>query len=107
MREHYADQFYYLNFEDERLSAFTVNDFDMLHEIFIEIFGVHSVFYFDEIQNIDQWELYVRHMQDSGYKFFLTGSNASLLSKEMGTKLTGRHLDLELFPFSFQEYLHF
>lgn len=107
MQEHFNNQFFYLNFEDERLLSFTVNDFEMLYEIFVELFGERNVFYFDEIQNIDHWEMYVRRKQESGYKFFLTGSNASLLSKEMGTKLTGRHVDLELFPFSFFEYLQF
>ncbi len=97
--------FYYLNFEDERLLRFTVNDFNKLYESFVELHGERNIFYFDEIQNIEQWEIYVRRMQDSGFKFFLTGSNASLLSKEMGTKLTGRHLDIELFPFSFAEFL--
>lgn len=105
MQEHFDNQFFHLNFEDERLLSFTVNDFEILYEIFVELFGERKAFYFDEIQNIDRWEMYVRRMQESGYKFFLTGSNASLLSKEMGTKLTGRHVDLELFPFSFHEYL--
>lgn len=107
LQRYYPDQFYYLNFEDERLLSFKVEDFNTLHEIFVELLGERKIFYFDEIQNIPQWEIYIRRMQDSGYKFFLTGSNAALLSQEMGTKLTGRHLDIELFPFSFQEYLKF
>lgn len=107
LQEHFPEQFFYLNFEDERLLKFDVADFNLLHEVFIELFGDRKIFYFDEIQNVDQWEIYIRRMQDSGYKFFLTGSNAALLSSEMGTKLTGRHLDIELFPFSFPEYLRF
>ncbi len=107
LQKHYPGQFYYLNFEDERLLHFKVTDFNLLHEVFIELFGEFKTFYFDEIQNIEDWEIYVRRMQDSGYKFYITGSNASLLSKEMGTKLTGRHIDIELFPLSFHEYLKF
>lgn len=98
---------YYLNFEDERLINFGVADFNNLYEIFLELFGERKVFFFDEIQNVPQWERFVRRMQDSGNKFFITGSNASLLSKELGTKLTGRVIVAELYPFSFIEFLHF
>ena len=98
---------YYLNFEDERLINFKTEDFDALHEIFIELYGDNLPFFLDEIQNIENWEVFVRRLYKQGYKFYITGSNASMLSHEMGTKLTGRHVDLELFPFSFKEYLQF
>jgi hypothetical protein len=103
----YKQGVYYLNFEDERLIEFNVEDFNTLYEIFIENFGEREVFFFDEIQNVEKWEIFVRRMQDKGYKFFITGSNASLLSKELGAKLTGRCINLELYPFSFQEFLFF
>jgi predicted AAA+ superfamily ATPase len=73
----------------------------------IELFGERKVFFFDEIQNVKKWEMFVRRMQERGFKFFVTGSNASLLSKELATKLTGRTVMLELYPFSFNEYLTF
>ncbi|MFH1902883.1 MAG: ATP-binding protein [Candidatus Omnitrophota bacterium] len=75
------------------------------YEILLELFGEKKVFFFDEIQNAPQWENFVRRMQDSGFKFYLTGSNASLLSKELGAKLTGRSISVELYPFSFLEFL--
>jgi len=103
----YKDEAYYLNFEDERLIDFKLSDFDALYETFIELFGEKKTFFFDEIQNIKGWEAFVRRMYDRKFKFFLTGSNASLLSKELGTRLTGRFLPIELFPFSFQEFLKF
>ncbi|NQU17425.1 MAG: ATP-binding protein [Candidatus Saganbacteria bacterium] len=103
--KYYKDSFYYLNFEDERLMDFKVSDFNALYEVFIELFGEKKTFFFDEIQNIKGWERFVRRMHESGFKFFITGSNASLLSAELGTKLTGRFLPLELFPFSFREFL--
>ena len=53
------------------------------------------------------WERFVRRLHDEGYKFVVTGSNASLLSQELGTRLTGRSIRIELFPFSFQEFLLF
>lgn len=95
----------FMNFDDERLVNFTVADFQILHETFIELFGDQNVFYFDEIQNIPGWERFVRRLHDNGNKVFLTGSNATMLSRELGTHLTGRYLSFELFPFSFHEYL--
>ena len=59
---------------------------------------------FDEIQIIDGWEIYIRQKLDEGFNVIITGSNASLLSRELGTKLTGRHITKELFPFSFAEF---
>ena len=101
------NNFYYLNFEDERLINFEPGDFNNLYEIFIEVFGKRKVFFFDEIQNVQKWEMFVRRMQDIKCKFFITGSNASLLSKELGTRLTGRSVAVSLYPFSFREFLLF
>ncbi len=107
MDQFYKNSCYYLNFEDERFLSFTAQDFNMLYETLIETMGEKKVFFLDEIQNIPAWENFVRRMQDQGFKFFITGSNATLLSKELGTKLTGRYVSLELLPFSFREYLSF
>ncbi|MFH1856601.1 MAG: ATP-binding protein [Candidatus Omnitrophota bacterium] len=107
IQRHYKDKFYYLSFEDERLLNFSLADFNQLYEVFLEVFGEKKVFFFDEIQNVAEWELFVRRMQEREFKFFITGSNASLLSKELGTRLTGRYVMLELFPFSFREFLRF
>jgi len=95
----------YLNFEDPRLSGFDIDDFNRLQEM-VSSKGIHILF-FDEIQNVEKWENFVRFRLDEGYKVFITGSNASILSRELGTKLTGRHISKELFPFSFKEYLSF
>ncbi len=97
--------FYYFNFEDPRTAAFEVNDFQKLRDVFIEEYGKADCYFFDEIQNAQKWELFVRQMLDKRMHFVLTGSNASLLSKELGTRLTGRHIRFELFPFSFREFL--
>lgn len=98
---------YYLNFDDERLLHFTKDDFQQLHETFIELYGVQKTFYFDEIQNIKYWEFFIRRLHNEGNKVYITGSNANLLSKELGTHLTGRHIQVELYPFSFKEFLDF
>ncbi len=100
-------EFYFVNFEDERLLNFQIKDFDLLHETLISLFGEKKTFLFDEIQNVPQWERFVRRLHDQGYKFVVTGSNASLLSQELGTRLTGRSIRVELFPFSFREFLAF
>lgn len=98
---------YYLNFDDERLVNFKLEDFQLLYETFIEIYGQENIFYFDEIQNIVGWERFVRRLNDEGKKVFVTGSNATLLSKELGTHLTGRYLEIKMYPFSFKEFLKF
>lgn len=98
---------YYLNFDDERLIDFKVEDFDKLYEVFIELFGEQKTFYFDEIQNIQGWEVFIRRLNDYKNKIYITGSNANLLSKELGTRLTGRYVQLELFPANFKEFLDY
>ncbi len=97
---------YYLNLEDPRLGGFDLNDFNKTESIMEELYGKGGIYFFDEIQNVPQWERYIRYLVDKKEKVVLTGSNASILSKELGTKLTGRHLSYELFPFSFKEFLN-
>ncbi len=99
--------FYYLNFEDERLLDFTVDDFNVALEIFQTLYGEQKVCLFDEIQEIVGWEKFVSRLQRLGYKVFVTGSNAKLLSSELSTYLTGRHLVFRMYPFSFYEFLVF
>lgn len=102
-----ADEYYFVNFEDERFLNFSADDFNLLYETLLELFGPRKNFLLDEIQNITGWERFVRRMIDQSCKFYITGSNASLLSYELGTKLTGRYIPIELFPFSFAEFLVF
>ena len=97
----------FLNFEDPRLADFKIVDIELLEEVFADISGEQDLYYFDEIQNLTGWESYVRFLIDRDKRVVLTGSNASLLSRELGTKLTGRNLRMELFPFSYPEYLEY
>ncbi len=99
---HYAPNVVCFNFEDSRIFGFEVSDFKKLDELMGE---THPVYFFDEIQNVENWEIFVRQLHERGEKVFVTGSNASLLSKELGTKLTGRYLSHELFPFAYNEFL--
>ena len=99
---HYAPNVVCFNFEDSRIFGFEVSDFKKLDELMGE---THPVYFFDEIQNVENWEIFVRQLHERGEKVFVTGSNASLLSKELGTKLTGRYLSHELFTFAYNEFL--
>ncbi len=101
------DKFYYVNFEDERFLGFAADDANDLYGLLVELFGERGIFVVDEIQNVPGWEHFVRRFMEMGLKFYITGSNASLLSRELGTRLTGRYVPLELFPFSFAEFLRF
>jgi uncharacterized protein len=101
------DKFYYVNFEDERFLGFEAGDANDLYSFLVELFGERGVFVVDEIQNVPAWEHFVRRFMDLGLKFYITGSNASLLGHELGSHLTGRYVPVELFPFSFAEFLRF
>lgn len=102
----YFEQFYYFNFDDERLLDFEVSDFQNLMLAFRKIHTAKTIL-LDEIQNVPKWERFVRRIHDEGYKVFLTGSNAKLLGSDLASHLTGRYFKLELYPFSFKEYLKF
>jgi uncharacterized protein len=101
------DKFYYLNFEDDRFLGFQAEDANDVYQMLAETFGERQVFVLDEVQNVRGWEHMVRRFLDMGFKFYITGSNASLLSRELGSRLTGRYVPVELFPFSFGEFLRF
>ncbi|MBN2766774.1 MAG: ATP-binding protein [Paludibacteraceae bacterium] len=96
----------YCNFDDERIVPYPnlLNDIYTLH---IELYRNEPVFFFDEIQEVPGWEKFVNRMYEQGRKVFITGSNATMLSSEISSSLTGRSKVLELFPFSFSEYLRF
>ncbi len=96
----------YVNFDDERLINITSDDLNTLLEIIYSVYGNVDVFLFDEIENIKGWELFIRRLRNTK-KIILTGSNSNLLSGELSTHLTGRHIDFILFPFSFSEFLEY
>lgn len=105
IRKKLPEQDFFFNFDDERLVNFKLEDFATLQECFFELFGKQHTYYFDEIQNINGWENFVRRLYNEGNKVVITGSNARMLSKELGTHLTGRYISVETYPFSFSEYL--
>ena len=96
----------YLNIEDTRLYGLSPEDFPALLDVIGELAGDKAVF-LDEIQELVEWPRLVRSLLDRGHVLCVTGSNASLLSREVGSKLTGRHRSFEVFPFSYKEFLEF
>lgn len=96
----------FLNFDDERLIEFKTKDFNIALECFYELYKDFNYIVFDEIQNIEGWELFINRLRNK-YKIIITGSNANLLSHDMATHLTGRFSDFVLFPLSFKEFLKF
>ena len=99
------EQDYCLCFDDDRLLHFDVSDFQTMCDVFAEDFGMQKTFYLDEVQLIEGWERFVDRLYSHHNKVFVTGSNAYLLSKELGTLLTGRHLTQELWPMSLLEFM--
>lgn len=98
----------FLNFEDERFINFTHHDFDKVLQIYKEIEAPEGKTYlfFDEIQNIEGWERWVNRLYEfEDCKIFITGSNASLVSSDVSSVLTGRNRQVQLHPFSFKEFL--
>ena len=97
--------FAYFNFDNETFSVKGRLDYDELLQELRVAYGETKTILFDEIQNLPKWELFVNRLHREGYNLVLTGSNARLLSRELSTALTGRHIPIELLPFNFKEYL--
>lgn len=97
----------YLDFEDRRLEGFTSEDFNLVLECHQEMYGKRPMLFLDEIQNIDGWQKFARNLADRKYSVFITGSNTKMLSKEIMSDLGGRYIPVEVYPFSFTEYLDF
>ena len=102
----------YINFEDDRLYPIELKDLDSLIEAYFEMYpdkrNEKVYFFFDEVQNIQNWELFIRRIYDTlNVQIFITGSSSKLLSSELATSLRGRTITYEIFPFSFKEYLSY
>jgi predicted AAA+ superfamily ATPase len=109
-KETHPSKMLYVNFENDKLFPFTLEKAQQLIETYYEIYPSYKsekvYFFFDEIQNIPEWHLFIRRLYDTENCFiFLTGSSSRLLSKEISTSLRGRTITFELFPLSFREYI--
>lgn len=99
------EQIIYINFEDERLIEFTVNDFNDIVQTAGELTMKKAYYFLDEVQNIEGWEKFARRMADAGERIYITGGNATMLSQEMSARLGGRFWTKKIMPYSFKEYL--
>ena len=104
---HSLDEILYFNFEDDRIDTLELADLDLIKLSYEEMYDHRPIFFLDEIQNIKGWEKFARRLADTGYRVYITGSNAKMLSSEIATTLGGRYLIKEIYPFSFREYLGF
>ncbi len=99
-----------VNFEDPRFTGLGTQLLQKIYETYLEFLGSKDIpfIFLDEIQEVIGWEKWVNMMRELNKgKIVVSGSNAKLLSHELATLLTGRHLDMTLFPLSFQEFLEF
>jgi predicted AAA+ superfamily ATPase len=98
---------FYCNLEDTRLYELSAPDFPTFLALLDEIAPRPAAVFLDQVQEVPGWQRLVRTLLDRGRFVCITGSNASLLGRELGAKLTGRHLPFEVFPFSYAEFLAF
>ena len=99
------DEILFVNFEDERLMGMTVEDLNLLLEVHLEMYGKKPILFLDEIQNIVGWEKFARRMADTKHRVYITGSNAKMLSQDIQTTLGGRYITVDVYPYSFKEFL--
>lgn len=95
----------YVNFDDERFAELSAEGLNDVLESLYMVYGDFNYLFLDEIQNVKGWNLFVNRLLRQKMHLIITGSNAKLLSSELSTYLTGRYNQIELFPFSFAEYL--
>lgn len=101
-----SKNFGYVNFDDERIVGISTKDLNRVLQAFYELYGKVDLIILDEPQNVEGWELFANRLRRTK-KVIITGSNSQLLSGELATALTGRHVDVFMFPFSFREILGF
>lgn len=103
---HKWDEMLYLNFEEDRLTGFSLEDFEKVLECHAELYGKRPMLFLDEVQNIEGWEKFARRMADTKHSIWITGSNQEMLSKDIQSRLGGRYITKEVYPYSFFEFLN-
>ena len=103
-----AEDFLYINFEDERIAPITGNELGLILDAYWELYDQKRPYiYLDEIQDIDGWEKFARRLTEEKRKVMITGSNAKMLSREIASTLGGSYIQRHIYPFSFKEYLDY
>ncbi|MEG2341390.1 MAG: ATP-binding protein [Odoribacter sp.] len=100
------DEMLYLNFEDERLVGMSLENLNLLLEVHLEMYGKKPIFFLDEIQNVAGWEKFARRLADTKHRVYITGSNAKMLSQDIQSTLGGRYIPIDVYPYSFKEFLN-
>lgn len=95
----------YFNFEDDRLGDMDLSDLDRIKVCYEEMYPGKPVFFLDELQVVAGWEKFARRLADTGYRAYITGSNAKMLSTEVASTLGGRYAVTEVYPYSFREFI--
>ena len=95
---HQTDEILYFNFEDDRIDGCNLSDLDLIKICYEEMYDCKPIFFLDEIQIVPQWEKFVRRLADQGYRVYVTGSNAKMLSSEIATTLGGRFVIKYVYP---------
>lgn len=101
------DAILFINFEDERLIGMSHLHFNEILVAYKELYTLQPILFLDEVQNIENWQKFARRLADDGYRVYITGSNADMLSSEIASTLGGRYISKEILPLSFPEYLSF
>jgi len=104
-RGHSYEEFLYFNFEDDRIGIINTSDLDLIKLCYEEMYNYRPIFFLDEIQIVAGWEKFARRLADNGFRVYITGSNAKMLSSEISTTLGGRYMIKNVYPYSFSEYL--
>ncbi|MFW9599805.1 MAG: ATP-binding protein [Bacteroides graminisolvens] len=99
------DEMLYINFEDERLTGMKAEVLNLLLEVHLEMYGKRPILFLDEVQNVPGWEKFARRMADTKHRVYITGSNAKMLSQDIQTTLGGRYIPIDVYPYSFKEFL--
>lgn len=99
------DEILFVDFEDERLAELEATDLNAFLEVHLELFGKRPYVFLDEIQNVPHWDKFVRRLANNKYTVYVTGSNAKMLSKDVATTLGGRFFIVDVYPYSFREFL--
>ena len=94
--------FAYLNFEN--YSLLEAWDANLVMRMLDDVYPGYEYILLDEVQNLDGWDLWVSELYRLGKNLVITGSNARMLSSEMATVLTGKYLQVEMLPFSLEEF---
>jgi predicted AAA+ superfamily ATPase len=100
-----TDEILYFNFEDDRITSLGISDLELIRVCYEEMYDCQPVFFLDGIQIVTGWEKFARRLADRGYRVYLTGSNAKMLSSEITATLDGRFMIQNVYPFTFGEYL--